>query len=202
MKKINIEAAGYSLIETIVAMLILSASLAGAVQVMSTSLFRIQENQHKIVAVYLAQECMELTRNVRDSAWRQNMPWHCPFLDNGEIVPAAPAKYLTIENGMLDTQNVSAAALADYSFCRANMGVTVTADQMQNGLVFENRGIEYAQQLIVDEFDISQEMRSVQGVQTQVQILNSLRASCVISWPERSGVQKVEMNQVLSNWKQ
>lgn len=202
MKHFRIKAVGYSLIETIVSMLILSASLAAAVQVMSTSLFRIEENQNKIMAVYLAQECMELTRNVRDSAWRQNMPWHCPFLDDGEIVQNAPQKYLTIENGVLDTQNISQGALNDYSFCRENLGVKVSEDPNQEGLEIEKKGVVYTQHLVFDAFGVTEENKSIQGVQTLVNVLEHARATCRVEWNERSGPKEIVLRHILTDWKQ
>lgn len=201
MKYIPNKVRAFSLIETIIAMVILSASLAAAVRVMGTSLFRIQENQNRIVAVYLAQECMELTRNVRDSAWRQNMPWHCPFLDEADITLNAPVKYLTIENSTVNTQNVTPNSLSDYSFCRGNFGVKVTQDTNQEGLEIENRGVIYRQNLVIDNLGIKEDIQTLQGVPTPVNVVQEMQATCTVSWPERSGEKSVEMTQILTNWK-
>ena len=70
---------GFALIEVIISIVILAAVLAGAIGLIWSAANAVERNQDRLTATYLAQECMELARNVRDSAWRQHLPWDCAF---------------------------------------------------------------------------------------------------------------------------
>ena len=78
---------GFTLIETLMVMLILGTVMLAASGLANTVLISAGKNQNVVVATYLAQECTELSRNVRDNAWRQNRPWMCPFVLPGESDP-------------------------------------------------------------------------------------------------------------------
>lgn len=71
--------AGFALIEVIISLVVLSAVLAGATGLIWSAATAVERNQDRLTATYLAQECMELARNVRDSAWRHHLPWDCAF---------------------------------------------------------------------------------------------------------------------------
>ena len=71
--------AGFALIEVIISIVVLAAVLAGATGLIWSAATAVERNQDRLTATYLAQECMELARNVRDSAWRQHLPWDCAF---------------------------------------------------------------------------------------------------------------------------
>ena len=75
------KSAGFALMEVIVSIVILSIVMAGAVGLISVATNQVALNKNKISATYLAQECLELVRNARDSAWKQNLPWDC-FADD------------------------------------------------------------------------------------------------------------------------
>ncbi|MBT3349479.1 type II secretion system protein [bacterium] len=70
---------GYALLEVIVSIVILSATLSATVGLMWVTSSASERNRDQITAMYLAQECLEVSRNVRDSAWRQHLPWNCAF---------------------------------------------------------------------------------------------------------------------------
>lgn len=73
------KSAGFTLIETLIVMVIMGFVMIAASGLASTVLRTSVVNQSRVQAIYLAQECTELVRNVRDSAWRQNLDWECPF---------------------------------------------------------------------------------------------------------------------------
>ncbi len=70
---------GFALIEVIVAIVVLAGALAGATSLMMTAGNAVSTNQSRLTATYLAQECLELARNTRDTAWMQRLPWNCAF---------------------------------------------------------------------------------------------------------------------------
>lgn len=70
---------GFTLIESIIVMIILASSMTAALYLLTTVVFSTQANLKRTKAVYLAQECTELARNLRDSAWKNYQAWDCAF---------------------------------------------------------------------------------------------------------------------------
>lgn len=88
---------GFALIEVIISIVVLSAVLAGATGLIWSAATAVERNQDRLTATYLAQECMELARNTRDSAWRQHLPWDCAF----DEFPS-PEKCVTLSAPLLE----------------------------------------------------------------------------------------------------
>lgn len=64
---------GFTLIETLVALFILSLVFASVISLMSSTVFSARYAKNEIKAMYLAQEGIDYVRNLRDSiAFRQN----------------------------------------------------------------------------------------------------------------------------------
>lgn len=70
---------GFTLIEALIVMLILATSMTAALYLLTTVVFSTQQNLKRTKAVYLAQECTELARNLRDTAWVNYRAWDCAF---------------------------------------------------------------------------------------------------------------------------
>ncbi len=68
--------AGVTLIETLVALTILLVVLVAGSQLLSTLTTANAVNRDKFSATYLAQECLEIARNTRDTNWLQNKAWY------------------------------------------------------------------------------------------------------------------------------
>lgn len=66
---------GFSLIETVIAMTIMVTILVSGASLLSTLFTSHINNQNRVTATYLAQECLEISRNNRDTNWLQNKPW-------------------------------------------------------------------------------------------------------------------------------
>ena len=64
---------GFTLLETMVAVSILAAISVGSLTLISKSMQSASLSQNRLIASYLAQEGIELARNVRDSNWADNM---------------------------------------------------------------------------------------------------------------------------------
>jgi len=70
---------GFTLIESLIVMFILASSMTAALYLLTTVVFSTQQNLKRTKAVYMAQECTELARNLRDTAWINYRPWDCAF---------------------------------------------------------------------------------------------------------------------------
>ena|GEM_PF-5082342 len=75
---------GFTLIEALIVMIILASSMTAALYLLTTVVFSTQSSVKRTKAVYLAQECSELARNVRDSAWLNYQAWDCAFGSVGD----------------------------------------------------------------------------------------------------------------------
>jgi prepilin-type N-terminal cleavage/methylation domain-containing protein len=96
----NNKSSGFALIEVIISIVVLSAVLAGATGLIWSAATAVERNQDRLTATYLAQECMELARNARDSAWRQHLHWDCAF----DEFPS-PEKCVTLSIPLMEMKN-------------------------------------------------------------------------------------------------
>lgn len=81
---------GFTLIESLIVMIILASSMTAALYLLSTVVFSTQQNIKRTKAVYLAQECVELARNLRDTAWADLRAWDCAFGATGDTFVISP----------------------------------------------------------------------------------------------------------------
>lgn len=89
---------GFTLIETVVAMTILATILVSGAQLLSTLFTAHITNQDKVTATYLAQECLEITRNNRDTNWLQNKFWNSNLEEGIETEYDIFTRTLSFEN--------------------------------------------------------------------------------------------------------
>jgi prepilin-type N-terminal cleavage/methylation domain-containing protein len=80
---------GFTLLEVIIAIFVISVGVGGVAAVVPRLLSASTVNQNRLIAAYLAQEGIEIVRNVRDTNWLENqyggtpVPWdegltNCP----------------------------------------------------------------------------------------------------------------------------
>ncbi len=72
----------FSLIDTIIAVAVLSISILGITSLTLVSIQANQFNSNRLKAYYFAQEGLEAVRNMRDSNWLQNYEWNAKAADN------------------------------------------------------------------------------------------------------------------------
>lgn len=66
---------GFTLLEVLVAVAILAIGIGALVALVAASLASIPISKQKFIATYLAQEGIEVVRNIRDSNWVNGYPW-------------------------------------------------------------------------------------------------------------------------------
>ena len=77
---------GFTLVETLVSLFILSIALTGAFTVISSNLRTAHFIQHSFIANGLAQEGLEVVRNLRDSDWFTGAEFGSLGSDDGEAM--------------------------------------------------------------------------------------------------------------------
>lgn len=66
---------GFSLLEVLVAIFIISIGITGAVSLVNYSISSVAVGKSQIIASNLAQEGIEIVRSIRDSNWLENAAW-------------------------------------------------------------------------------------------------------------------------------
>jgi len=65
----------FTLIETLVAISILAIGILGVFSLISSQISSIHYSENRLIASYLAQEGIEIIRNIRDKNWLNNLDW-------------------------------------------------------------------------------------------------------------------------------
>lgn len=79
----NKQKEGFSLAEVIVAIFIITIGITGSLSLISYSISSAAVGKSQIIATSLAQEGMEIIRNIRDSNWLEDVDW-----DDGLVPPS------------------------------------------------------------------------------------------------------------------
>lgn len=75
---------GFSLIESLVAITVLTVGVSSAIATLSQSVGLTPKIRNKVIAAHLAQEGIELVRNIRDNNWMLGNAWNAG-LNEGNI---------------------------------------------------------------------------------------------------------------------
>ncbi len=68
---------GFTIIELVITIFILSVAVVGVYNAFSTMVVLTANASNRLIAAYLAQEGMELVRNIRDTNWIKDYDWRC-----------------------------------------------------------------------------------------------------------------------------
>lgn len=182
--------AGFTLVETLVVMVILATVMMAASGLASTVVQSAAKNQARVQAIYLTQECTELLRNVRDSSWRQNLSWQCPFTEPGQAPQVYDASNPAHRVYAIWPTRLTQNPVPD---CRTYLGVKIESRDIDNttlyesptGLTHEAGGAAsgFQRYFTIDAYDPDAE---------------SIDLTCHTVWPNG----QVQMTQRLTNWRQ
>ncbi len=171
---------GFTLIETIVVMVILAVAMSGALYILSTILFATEKNQYRLTAVYLAQECAELGRNVRDTAWKKKLPWDCAFNGLGLNTPMTIAP----------DHNHSAPPV-----CGHNFGI-----HFQQSLSLDDQKL-YQQGSLINHNHSGDALKFRRFLEVTAQTNDQIQFDCEVNWEFRGNLEKTSISSVLTNWR-
>lgn len=93
---------GFTLIETLIALVIFTSSVLGLVAILTTSLSTIIQTKQKIIGTFLAQEGIEYVRNMRDSYIVYSMDGWNEFKD--EVINCSALNFCGIDNSKVSTK--------------------------------------------------------------------------------------------------
>lgn len=186
-KKKNFKNSGISLIETMVTITILAFAITGAIYLMMMIISSSAKNKNRITAIYLAQECTELARNLRDSAWKQNMPWDCAFTNKTKNYRISP-----------NAQKIPSLTAVEETDCQKELGAFVESDDSSTNFFVLNKsngGFSH-ENLPSSEKTIFERKISIKDFNDE-----KMTITCEVSWKNKIGTEKVEISEILTNWK-
>ncbi|MBZ9569598.1 prepilin-type N-terminal cleavage/methylation domain-containing protein [Patescibacteria group bacterium] len=67
--------AGFTLLETIIAIFIITIGIVGVSSLVSQTIGSVTISSQRLIAAYLAQEGIEIVRNIRDTNWLEDVAW-------------------------------------------------------------------------------------------------------------------------------
>lgn len=140
--------AGFSLIETMIAMAILATGLLSLAGVFIMGLTHLNGSSASLLAREKAREAVESVHTARDAeqlTWCQirnsNVPANCPNLAGGVFLPGVQPMYLPGKDGLVNTADDVTAGY-EMSITPGNDGIVGTADDKKVPLTNFNRQIE------------------------------------------------------------
>lgn len=101
---------GFTLIEVMIAIFVMAVGIVGALSLIQQTIAFAALSSSRLVASYLAQEGIEIVRNIRDGNWLEENPLWTDGIGNGiwegdytmtqNLEPwNSPGRYLKIDNG-------------------------------------------------------------------------------------------------------
>jgi prepilin-type N-terminal cleavage/methylation domain-containing protein len=89
-KKILQKNSGFTVIELVISIFILSIAIIGAYNAFTTMDILTSSATDRFIAAYLAQEGVEVVRNIRDTNWLNTYDWRCGIADvSGSALPCS-----------------------------------------------------------------------------------------------------------------
>lgn len=86
LSKIRILRSAFSLIETIIAITVIALVITASATLTQGSLRISRTTMSQLIATHLAEQGLEIVRNVRDSNWLQNRKWRDQFATPGMYI--------------------------------------------------------------------------------------------------------------------
>ncbi len=171
---------GFSLIETLVALVIITITISAGLMLTLSSIHEITKNKNQITAIYVSQECLELIRNNRDTAWKQNFSPFCAFPDKN-------AEYsIEISNKKINPSD-----------CVSGWGMIIKKNPKNFQILQNDEGFNHtygAPTIFQRKITLSSDKKN--NVEPQKIIF-----TCKVSWPEQKETKQIQISEVLTNWR-
>lgn len=85
LKKISGEVKGFTLVEVMIGMMILTVAIVSASNLLTGIISSNRDNLTTLQAYYISQEGLEMVRNIRDTNWLHNKDWLGKATDHGSV---------------------------------------------------------------------------------------------------------------------
>ncbi len=171
---------GFTLIEAIATMVILAFAMSGALYLLSSIIFATEKNEKRLMGTYLAQECTELVRNARDTAWKKRLPWDKAF----ESPTPLSAKFIIEAD-----HNNMAPPISGESF---GLLIKEISSDSEAKLYLDGSAYTHTPSTTPTEYSRFFTIKS-KGA-------NAIAIECAVEWKYRGQDEKVAISTILTNW--
>jgi prepilin-type N-terminal cleavage/methylation domain-containing protein len=123
----------FTLVEVITVLLVISLGMIGTLSLISQNIRSQNVNENTMIAYQLAQEGIELVRNIRDTNWNYNNDWRTGMDTDGlytmDYTSTLPTKLVTQSQGdlYLDTNGMYAHGLLNSPKSGFNRVISIAA---------------------------------------------------------------------------
>lgn len=149
--------AGFSLVEVLAVLFVVSMGLIGVLSLIVQSVQVRYINKNAMIAYQLAQEGVELMRHVRDTNWRQSEPWlfgmgtgqYCIDYENVIPIPTTGqgCRLYIDQNGFYDHTQEAEDTSTDF-FRRMDVNaIATTSAQVISVISWKDHGQDYSYRL-------------------------------------------------------
>lgn len=202
---------GFTLLEVVLAIFILSLSAFGGFTLIQGTVISASLNKQKLTAYYLAQESLEAVRNIRDGNWLKQREdgevlWTDGILTGGECMNPRP----TVCDSYGDINRDGVVTEADTALMSSLILGLGDEDQRRRADVDGNGSIDGSDTSAmssfilcgIDTFPACSTKAEFQKEITVTQLsADLLEVSARISWGERGRSHEIEVISQLSDWR-
>jgi four helix bundle protein len=175
---LTINSTGFTLLEVIAAIFILTVGIGSAFILISQTLSATSLAKERLIASYLAQEGIEIVRNIRDTNWLQFSPW-----DDGLICALPPCHFQADYTTRTFTETANNEKCTDPGYnCHLYDGTPLKID---GGFYNYTSGSEtkFKREIIIEEPSTT-----------------TIKVEVNIEWAERGRVHNFKTLEYLTNW--
>ncbi len=180
---------GFTLVEVMVAVAVLSTGLIGAANLITYNISNSAKAINKTIATNLAQEGIELTRNIRDTNWLSGVGW-----DTNLAPTIGENRQMQFFCGGLSNQNINPApnnidicgvACRVYIYTKISDGSKCYSDDFGNQAGYNApQTTDFYRLITVNKLDA-----------------DSILATADIKWIERGNARYLTIQEILYNWR-
>jgi len=142
--------AGFTLIETIVAVGIIVIGLVSALTLITNSLFYVSNIGDRLIAANLTAEGLEVARNIRDNNWIANLSWNSGLADgdyqasyNSTVLSPYGGNPLLFDNGS-GLYNYSSGSPTNYIRRISIANLSSYEIRVVSTVTWQRRGVTYS----------------------------------------------------------
>lgn len=196
---------GFTLIEVLLAVTVFSIGIIGSYNIIAYNISNFSKSINRVIASNLAQEGFELVRNIRDSNWLSGADW-----DNNLVGGVGNFRQIKFFCGGVENQNINPApAGSDDCSDDVNQCEDAINNCSDNNCRVQTYtvGAPPSFKCYSDNFGAKGGYNSPEAKNFYRLIIldkianNSIKATVVIKWSDRSVFKYLTAQEILYNWK-
>jgi len=189
---------GFGIMEVLVSGVIIIIILAALVFIVRAAMNNSMYLQQRAQAIYLAQEGIELSRQIRDSNWidgSNTTQWDDLWDNGGSIEEVIKGCYQILYNDNGDNRHwlTDRGIVADLDACKAIDKQNIEVDQVTfNRKIYIDRDTFKPGELIPDDTTAETNVYPAN---------NAIKVTAIINWDFNGQAKSVDVSEIITNWR-